>query len=56
MYIGVDLGGTNIAVGVVDEHGRILHKGETPTGVGRPFEEITKNMGDLGNRVIQESG
>ena len=30
MYIGVDLGGTNIAVGVVDENGKILHKGETP--------------------------
>ena len=26
MYIGVDLGGTNIAVGVVDENGKILHK------------------------------
>ena len=56
MYIGVDLGGTNIAVGVVDENGRILHKGETPTGVGRPFEVIVKDMGDLVNRVIQESG
>ena len=56
MYIGVDLGGTNIAVGVVDENGKILHKGETPTGVGRPFEVIVKDMGDLVNRVIQESG
>lgn len=24
MYIGIDLGGTNIAAGVVDETGRIL--------------------------------
>ena len=31
MYIGVDLGGTNIAVGVVDENGKI-YIGETPTG------------------------
>ena len=30
MYIGVDLGGTNIAVGVVDENGKILHKEKLP--------------------------
>lgn len=55
MYIGVDIGGTNVAVGLVNEEGRIVHKGEVPTGVGRPFEEIMKDIADLIKRVVQES-
>ena len=27
MYIGIDLGGTNIAAGLVDENGKILYTG-----------------------------
>ena len=30
-YIGIDLGGTNIAVGIVDESFKIVKKGSTPT-------------------------
>ena len=30
-YVGVDLGGTNIAVGLVNEKGEIVAKGSTPT-------------------------
>lgn len=56
LYIGVDLGGTNIAAGIVDEEGRILHSGETPTGVGRPYQEILKDMAMLIKKVIQEAG
>ncbi len=37
MYsIGVDLGGTNIAVGLVTEAGEILYKDSCPTGVRKP--------------------
>lgn len=56
MYIGVDIGGTNIAAGLVNEDGEILHKGEIPTGVGRPFEEIMKDLSLLINNIINESG
>lgn len=56
VYVGVDLGGTNIAAGIVDEKGNILHKGETPTGVGRPYQEIIKDMAMLILRVIEEAG
>ena len=55
MYIGVDLGGTNIGVGLVDEKGKIVYKGEIPTGVGRPFEEIIGDMAKLIQDVIEES-
>lgn len=30
MYIGIDLGGTNIAGGVVDESGKIIYKSSVP--------------------------
>ena len=56
MYIGVDLGGTNIAVGIVDENGKIILKGEVPTGVGRAFEEIIRDMATLINKIIEDSG
>ena len=39
MYrIGIDLGGTNIAVGVVDDHHRIVAEASLPAGAHRPAE------------------
>ena len=52
-YIGIDVGGTGIQIGVVDENGKILCKGETPTGVGRPYEEI---IGDMGRCMLKVMG
>ena len=41
MYrIGVDLGGTNIAVGVVSEDLKIVGRGSVKTRAPRPAEEI----------------
>lgn len=56
MYIGIDLGGTNIAVGLVDDNGVIIHKDSVPTGAERPYEEIIKDMGMLANKVIKDGG
>ena len=39
VYIGIDLGGTGIKIGVVDESGAILSQGETPTLAGRAKTE-----------------
>ena len=47
MYIGIDLGGTNIAAGVVDESGHIIYKSSVPTLAQRPIEEIVEDMADL---------
>lgn len=45
MYrIGIDLGGTNIAVGVVDESHRIVGRASVPTGAFRPAEEMVADM------------
>ena len=37
-YLGIDLGGTNIAVGVVNEKFEIVKKGSTPTLAHRSAE------------------
>jgi len=56
LYIGVDLGGTNMAAGVVTREGKILHQDSAPTRVGLPSEEILKNMADLISKVLDGCG
>ena len=56
LYIGVDLGGTNIAAGLVDEEGHILHKCSVPTGVERGTEAVIADMAALCQRIIDETG
>ncbi len=57
MYkIGVDLGGTNIAAGIVDSNGKIVLSGSTPTLAKRPFAEIVADMGKLINDLIEKQG
>ena len=54
--IGIDLGGTNIAVGVVDETGSIIASGSTPTLVERPYAAIIKDMAACSLEVLKKSG
>ncbi len=45
MYnLGIDLGGTNIAVGVVDENFNIVGRGKKKTNAPRPAEEIADDI------------
>ena len=56
MYkIGIDLGGTNIAAGIVDENYNIIAKGSVPTIADRDPEEIIKDMGALCNDLLREA-
>ena len=55
-YIGIDLGGTNIAAGIVDENYKIVKKDKVPTGAKRPADEITKDMADLCAKLIEDCG
>ena len=55
-YIGVDLGGTNIAIGIVDENFKIVLKGSTPTCPNREGELIIKDMALLAERLLKEAG
>lgn len=56
MYIGIDLGGTNIAAGLVSDEGKILIQDSVPTGNGRPTEEIVKDMTDLAKKLVSDYG
>ncbi len=55
-YIGVDLGGTNIAAGLVNEDGKIFSKASVPTKREREYPEIIKDMAKLVNDLIQGQG
>ena len=53
VYIGVDLGGTNIAVGVVDESGKILSEASVKTLATRPWQEVIRDMGHCILRAME---
>lgn len=55
-YIGIDVGGTGLKAGVVDEQGKILHKVSCPTGVERGHEAVIHDMAQLALRAVAESG
>ena len=56
MYaIGVDLGGTNVAVGLVDENYRLLRKASLPTNAQDPMA-IVDTVVTLTNRLVEEEG
>ena len=45
--VGIDLGGTNIAAGLVDENMNILCQMSVPTLSERPYQEIVRDMAVL---------
>lgn len=48
MYrVGIDLGGTNIKVGIVDDLNQILIQDSVPTKAERPYQEVLKDMAEL---------
>ena len=55
-YIGVDLGGTNIAIGIVNEQYEIVKKGSTPTKPERGADAIIEDMAALAKRLIADMG
>ena len=57
MYrIGIDLGGTNIAAGLVNEAFEIVAKESTPTLVGRPSQEIVNDIAKLCKSLCESAG
>ena len=55
-YVGIDLGGTNIVAGLVDENYRILGKVSRKTNRPRPAEEIAADMAACALDVIKQQG
>lgn len=57
MYrIGVDLGGTNIAVGVIDENLSVIGRAKLKTNVPRPAEEIFSDIAKAVLIAVEEAG
>lgn len=57
MYrIGVDLGGTNIAVGVVTEDLKIIGRGKVKTKCPRPAEEIFDDIAVAIDMAVKDAG
>ena len=55
-YIGIDLGGTNIKAGVVNENYEIIAKATTKTLLPRPAEEICADMAKVSLEVVEQAG
>ena len=55
MYLGVDLGGTGIKIGLVDEKGSILHKDSCPTQAMEDYKIIVKDMADLIKKILNDT-
>ncbi len=54
--IGIDLGGTNIKAGIVNENYEILLEKSIPTLVKRSADEVIRDMAALVRSLIQEAG
>lgn len=57
MYrIGIDLGGTNIAVGVIDENLKIIGRGLRKTNAPRPYEQVFADIIAAAEDAIRDAG
>ena len=57
MYkIGIDLGGTNIAAGVINEKFEIIGRGKRKTNLPRPAQEIFDDMALAARDAVKDAG
>ena len=54
-YVGIDLGGTNIVAGVVDEEYNIIAKASTKTNCPRPEKEIADDMAKMALEAVKNA-
>ena len=55
-YLGIDLGGTNIAVGIVNKTGEILARKTVPTQVDRGEDAVIARMAEAARALTDEAG
>ncbi|GFN33706.1 ROK family glucokinase [Paenibacillus xylaniclasticus] len=55
IYVGVDIGGTAIKVGICNSVGDLLHTYEGPTEVDKGTETILRNIADYAKRIVEQS-
>lgn len=54
LYLGIDLGGTTIKAGIVDEEGKILHKASCVTELDRGCEAVFGDVAALAFRTLRD--
>ena len=54
--VGIDLGGTNIKAGVVDEEYRIVGTARCKTGLPRPSGEVLSDMARMAREAVENAG
>jgi glucokinase len=55
-YLGIDLGGTNIKSGVVDDDGRVLSSVSVPTEALQGAKAGLDHLAEAGHRAVEASG
>ena len=55
-YLGIDLGGTNIVAGVVDDDGKIVVKASCKTSVPRTMDAICDDMAAVAMSALENAG
>lgn len=55
-YLGIDLGGTNIAVGVVNDQYEIVGSAKRKTNASRPLSEIIADMAQTAKDAVKDAG
>jgi glucokinase len=56
MRIGIDLGGTKIAAGIVDDQGRVISRRKVPTGAERGYPAVRDDVVAVVMALMEESG
>lgn len=55
MYLGIDLGGTGIKIGMVDETGKIVYSSSCPTRANEGYKAIAEDMAKLIEETLKET-
>ena len=56
IYLGIDVGGTDVKIGLLNENAKILALGKTPTGVGNPYQDIIRNIAEYSKTLLTQAG
>ena len=56
MYIGIDVGGTNLAAGVVDDNYQIVARAKMKPQAGRPAEALCDDLVELAQQAAHAGG
>ena len=56
IYVGIDLGGTSVKIGLCDASGKLLHKHEGPTHANQSAEDVVADIAKYVREAVSQSG